>query len=103
VFYLTPEQDVRAGEDFTEAAEFVMEVASPDDPARDYVAKRRDYAEAGVPEYWIIDAALRQVLILRLDAGTYVEHGRFGPGQTAVSYHLAGFAVSVDEVLSQRR
>lgn len=103
VVYLTPDQDARAGEDFTEAAELVMEVVSPDDPARDYAAKRLDYAKAGVPEYWIVDAALRQVLVLRLVDRAYVEHGRFGPGQTAVSHHLGGFSISVDEVLSAGR
>lgn len=101
VLNLTPEQDARAGEAFTEAAELVMEVVSPDDPDRDYITKRRDYAEAGAPEYWIIDRAVRQVLVLRLEAGQYLEHGRFGPGQHAASHRLPGFTVSVDDVLAQ--
>lgn len=103
VIYLTPGQDAAAGEEFTAAAELVMEVVSPDDPNRDYVTKRREYAEAGVAEYWIVDRAERQVIVLRLEAGQYVEHGRFGPGQTATSHRLSGFAVAVDAVLSQGR
>ena len=101
VLYLTPEQDARAGEDFTDAAELVMEVVSPDDLNRDYTAKRREYALAGVPEYWVADRAKQSVLVLRLDGGQYVEHGRFGPGQMATSHRLPGFSVAVDEVLSQ--
>ena len=103
VLYLTREQDARAGEEFTEAAELVMEVVSADDPDRDYVTKRREYAEVGVPEYWIIDRAGRQILVLRLEGGQYVEHGRFGPGQQATSHRLPGFAVAVDDVMSQGR
>ena len=103
VFYLTAEQDARARENFAEAAELVMEVVSPDDPARDYEKKRTDYAKAAVPEYWIIDASKRQVMVLRLAGGAYVEHGTFGPGEIAASSHLAGFRVAVDDVLSQGR
>jgi Uma2 family endonuclease len=101
VLYLTPDHDARAGEEFTEAAELVMEVVSPDDPDRDYITKRRDYAETGVPEYWIIDRAQRQVMVLRLESGQYVEQGRFGPGQLAASHCLPGFTVAVDDLLSQ--
>ena len=31
------------------------EVVSPDRPERDLVDKRIDYAEAGIPEYWVVD------------------------------------------------
>jgi len=99
VFYLTPEQDARADEHFTEAAELVVEVVSPDDPARDYVTKRQDYAKAGVPEYWIVDTTEQHVLVLRLDAGVYVEHGRFGPGDRVMSHRFHGLSVAVDDVL----
>ena len=103
LLYLTAEQDARAGEDYTEAAALVVEVVSPDDPNRDYVTKRYDYAQAGVPEYWVVDAAAGQILVLRLENGVYLEHGRFLPGQLATSHHLPGFSVEVDAVLFQRR
>jgi len=103
VLYLTAKQNARAGEDFTEAAELVMEVVSPDEPDRDYVDKRRDYAAAGVPEYWIVDLDRRQVTVLRLEKRRYVEHGRFGPGERATSHRLGGFAVAVDDILAQGR
>ena len=100
VIFMTAEQNARASEAFTSAAELVVEVVSPSDPNRDYVTKRQDYAEAGVAEYWIVDAAEQTVLVLRLENGQYAEHGRFGPGQTATSAKLAGFAVAVDQILS---
>ena len=103
VLWLTLEQDARAEEEFTPAAELAIEVVSPDDPNRDYVTKRADYAAAGVAEYWVVDPAARQVLVLRLENGAYAEHGRFGPSQRATSDRLPGFAVAVDDVFSQGR
>jgi Uma2 family endonuclease len=51
----------------------VIEVVSPDDSARDYRFKRSEYAVRGVPEYWIVDPAQKQVLILTLVEGFYDE------------------------------
>ena len=51
----------------------VIEVVSPDDPARDYCFKRSEYAVRGIPEYWIVDPAQKQVLILTWVEGFYDE------------------------------
>jgi Uma2 family endonuclease len=67
------------------------------------VTKRRDYAEAGVREYWVVDRERGEVLVLRLDRGQYVDYGRFGRGEHASSHQLPGFAVSVDDIMSQGR
>jgi Uma2 family endonuclease len=79
-------------------ADLVVEVVSPDDPDRDLVEKRRDYAEANIPEYWIVDPRSETIVVLRLRDGAYVEHGVFGRGARATSALLAGFAVDVDAV-----
>lgn len=101
VLYLTAEQDADAGEQFTSAASLVIEVVSPDDPDRDYVTKREEYARANVPEYWIVDPQQRRINVLRLDNGGYVEHGQFVAGQHVTSHLLPGLTVAVDAVLSQ--
>lgn len=77
-----------------------MEVVSggPDDRVRDLVAKRRDYAEAGIPEYWIVDPEAETVTVLRLDGSEYGVHGVFRRGATATSAHYAGLSVAVDAV-----
>jgi Uma2 family endonuclease len=103
VIYMSAELDARAGEDFTDAVEIVVEVVGPDDLERDYQKKRNDYSSAGVPEYWLVDKQQRQILVLRLENGQYVEHGRFGPGQRAASHRLRDFEISVDDVLAQGR
>ena len=80
---------------YWQGADFVAEVVSPDDPARDLVAKRSDYAEAGIPEYWIVDPRVETVTVLTLSGGTYAEHGVFARGDTATSPLLEDFTVDV--------
>jgi Uma2 family endonuclease len=49
-----------------------VEIVTRDSVERDYIKKRRKYQEAGVREYWIIDAVKRKTLFLRLGSdGTY--------------------------------
>jgi Uma2 family endonuclease len=80
-----------------EGADLVMEVVSEgeENRRRDMEEKRKDYAQAGIPEYWIVDPETRRVTVLVLEAGTYREHGVFDPGDTASSAVLPGLAVPV--------
>ena len=62
--------------------DLAIEIVSPESVERDYVKKRRQYQQFGIPEYWIIDEHERKVTLLRLDArGKYREvaprKGRF--------------------------
>lgn len=52
--------------------DLVVEVLSPGTARRDRGEKLRLYAEAGVREYWIVDAAERQIEFLRNQAGEFV-------------------------------
>jgi Uma2 family endonuclease len=79
-------------------ADLVMEVVSPDNPERDIIVKRADYAEARIPEYWIVNPIGETVTVLRLVGEEYVEHGVFRRGETATSPILKGFEVAVDQV-----
>ena len=49
-------------------ADLVAEIVSPDRPERDLVDKRADYAEAGIPEYWIVDPRHDTITVLTLTA-----------------------------------
>jgi Uma2 family endonuclease len=83
-------------------ADLLMEIVSEDprDRHRDLVTKREEYADAKVPEYWIIDPRERRVTILRLIDGRYVVHGEFVPGQIADSVVLPGFTIDVSRLFS---
>jgi Uma2 family endonuclease len=78
----------------------VMEVVSPGEiqRERDYIAKRLQYQDLGVPEYWIVDPQTRTVLILELIGDIYRESGNFGDGDSIRSPGFPEFTLAVSEV-----
>jgi Uma2 family endonuclease len=80
-----------------------MEVMSPDDPKRDRETKRREYALARIPEYWLIDPRDETVTVLTLSEGSdaYAVHGVFPRGTQASSLTLPGFVVEVEQLFAQ--
>lgn len=56
----------------------VVEIVSPGKPGeehydRHYIDKRQEYAERGIPEYWIIAPSRQVVLVLTLPEKSYQE------------------------------
>jgi Uma2 family endonuclease len=90
----------RRGEEYWEGADLVLEVVSNNPIARrrDTETKRLDYAEAGIPEYWIVDPTEKRVTVLTLAGGAYVEHGQFGTDTVATSCLLSGFSLDVAQL-----
>lgn len=91
--------DARRQNRFWLGADLVVEIVSPEKPERDLIEKRGDYAEAQIPEYWIVNPQSETITVLRLEGSAYTEHGVFGRGAMATSVLFAGFGVSVHEVL----
>ena len=60
--------------------------------------KRADYAEAGIPEYWIVDPRDPAISVLTLERGRYAVHGPFRSGETAASTTIQGLRVPVSTV-----
>ena len=90
--------DPRNQDAFWLGADLVVEIVSPDHMERDTSIKRIEYAEARIPEYWIINPEEKSITVLKLTDNQYVAHGIFRRGDTASSPLLQGFTVSVDEV-----
>jgi Uma2 family endonuclease len=103
IIFLLAQHAARRGNKYWRGADLVMEVVSEDDPDRDLVSKRAEYARAGITEYWILDPRDRTVTVLTLDPATadYVVGGCYVRGESARSVLLDGFSVSVTEVFSQ--
>ena len=100
--FMRSENAARRRNNFWLGADLVMEVVCPDDRRRDLETKRREYAQAGIPEYWIVDLETQRITVLTLVAGeTYAVHGEFGPGVQATSVLLSGFAVDVAALFAQ--
>jgi Uma2 family endonuclease len=104
VVFMLKKHARRIGEEFWQGADLVMEVVSgnKEDRRRDLVTKRKEYARAGISEYWIVDPREEHVIVLRLEGKRYKVHGSFSKGQAAVSVLLPGFSVNVNELFSQR-
>jgi Uma2 family endonuclease len=94
--------DPRAQDEFWLGADLVIEIVSPDKPRRDTEEKPRDYAEAGIPEYWIVNPLDETISVLVLQGDAYVTRRIYHTGEHATSVLLDGFTVGVDEVFAAR-
>lgn len=88
--------------DVPDGADLVMEIVSgsDNDRRRDYEQKRTEYAESGIPEYWIIDPETLKITVLVLVKDTYRLHGEFHSGAIATSELLPEFTVNVNEAFA---
>ncbi len=82
----------------------VVEVVSPGKPGslnydHDYVDKRVEYANRGIPEYWIVDPQRDVVWVLSLDGSEY-RSTRFSRDQTIVSPTFCSLSLTVNQVLN---
>ena len=102
ILMLLDAADPRYQDAYWLGADLVVEVVSPDRPERDTEEKVLDYAEAGIPEYWIVNPLDATITVLVLDGPAYSRHGLFRRGERATSRLLPGFSVSVDEVFDAR-
>jgi Uma2 family endonuclease len=100
---LLDEDDPRNQDTFWPGADMVIEIVSPDRPQRDLVDKPVDYAEAGIPEYWIVNPMDETIRVLTLAGDTYTLHGVFRHGDQATSALLPGFALDVTALFTPHR
>ncbi len=93
----------RAGNEFFDGADLVMEIVSedPDSRQRDLREKTADYAEALIPEYWMVDPVEARITICtRPDTTSGYQHRQeFAKDKLASSTVLRGFSVNVADVL----
>ena len=85
---------------FWRNVDLVVEVVSPDDPERDYRDKRKEYARAGIAEYWIVDPQQKLVTLLVLQEQEYHLHQELKPGMQLTSVLLAGFTVPINDIFA---
>ena len=80
----------------------VIEVVSPGDLQRDrdYIAKRLQYQDLGIPEYWLVDPQAEEVLVLELIGATYTEVDTFRGNDLLRSPQLGTLNVTVAQLLT---
>jgi Uma2 family endonuclease len=79
------------------APDLVVEVSSPGTVGYDREKKQRNYAHAGVPEYWIADPWSRTVEVLSLVADGYRSLGVFEGKAVLPSEVVPNFLVHVEQ------
>ena len=93
---IIPDQRIRGVPDL------IAEVLSPTNPEQDTVVKRAAYARAGVPEYWIVRPATRDVLLCwqpDADLGDYTQSRLIATDAELVSPTL-GLRVTVADLFA---
>jgi len=85
--------------------QLAVEVVSPyrnqgdDNYQRDYIEKRQQYQERGIPEYWIVDPQAKIVTVLLLVNGKY-QSTEFTGSQQIVSRTFPELKLTAAQVLS---
>jgi Uma2 family endonuclease len=82
--------------------DLAVEIVSPESVERDYEKKRRQYQEAGVPEYWIVDEIEETVTLLRLAANRQYREVRPRKG-VLTSEAMPGFWLRTEWLWQQPR
>lgn len=100
--YLTPCPDLDSDIWSNWIPELVIEVVSKSSSSRDYDEKRRDYLQAGIQEYWIVDAFRDQMTQLVRSGDAWTEQIR-QPIEIAVSSLLPGFEFNLQRVFDAAR
>ncbi|NEQ64827.1 MAG: Uma2 family endonuclease [Symploca sp. SIO2D2] len=85
--------------------QLVVEVVSPyknqkdENYQRDYVEKRQQYEQLGIPEYWIIDPQTRLVTVLLLVSGRY-QATEFSGKQQMISRTFPQLKLTAAQILT---
>jgi Uma2 family endonuclease len=98
VFFVRREHADRIGESVIGPPDWVAEVISKSTRKTDEVDKLAEYAQAGIPEYWMLDYKKRSIRVYLLPEGerVYTLAATYTAGQVARSATIDGFEVAVD-------
>ncbi|BBC24115.1 hypothetical protein ABRG53_1858 [Pseudanabaena sp. ABRG5-3] len=79
----------------------VIEIVSPTCRTVDTIEKREEYAQFGIPEYWIVDFLLGTFSVLSLVNGTYIEKV-YQENEQIISNVFAKLSLSINQVMADR-
>jgi Uma2 family endonuclease len=94
------EHKERMGERESGPPDVAVEILSPGNEPHDTETKFAEYAQAGIPEYWIIQPSTGRVSVYILEGRAFRLAGHFGRGDRASSAVMRGFEVDVAELLT---
>jgi len=101
VLFLLNEHADRIGDQCWGPPDLAMEVTSPSTRKADRQEKPREYAQAGIREYWLLDPEAETIEVYVLRKRAYRLWVKAARGETAASQLLTGFKLRVDEVFAK--
>ncbi len=104
VLFIKAEHMSDIGKQYSKKVDLAIEVVSEENREHDLETKRDEYAQAGIPEYWIVNPEEETitVLVLKSRQKTYTVLGRFVKGARARSKLLQGFSLDVTTAVTQK-
>lgn len=99
ILFIAKEHYNRIKEEFCEVPDLVVEVTSPGTKQTDRREKKKEYAQAGVKEFWLVDSEKGIIEVYVLKNKGYQLAGRYGADNVATSSFLSGLAIKVEEIL----
>jgi len=99
VVFMSSSHSRRIRKKFWGVPDLLMEIISKSNEWVDRVVKFAEYAQAGIPEYWIIDPNKKTIEVFYLEQGHYILLEKCGIVDTAHSRILGGFEIGVDAVM----
>ncbi len=88
----------RVKKQHVEPPDLAVEVLSPATEKVDMQEKMREYAQAGIPEYWIVSTDAPELEQYVLERGQYRLQARLGAGETLRAATLPDLTVAMDEI-----
>jgi Uma2 family endonuclease len=82
--------------------DLVVEVLSPSTAAHDRATKLALYADAGVPEVWVIDPQAKTVEVLKLEGSKYLVDSILAGSQTLSSTRFPGWKLALKNLFDFR-
>lgn len=101
LMFMSVEHANRIGVEYWGVPDWVAEVHSQGTRRLDRVIKKREYAQAGIPEYWMVDYEAKTIEVYQLQEEAYQVSGQFGVGDTLTSGQLPGFELGVADVFAE--
>lgn len=80
--------------------DWVAEIISLRSRKIDRVEKLAEYAEAGIPEYWLIDPDKQMIRVYLLEENEYRLTATYKAGDMAKSEAILGFEVAISEIFA---
>ena len=96
--YLSAERGNLIQGSFVEGLPDLIVEALSTDRARDLVMKRQWYAEAGIPEYWVLDPANDVLTMLQLSGDEYVTRAELTRADTLTTPAIPSFALPMAQL-----